>query len=106
MVRLCPDLDLLLHLLAALAQLLVVLGQQIHLQLQLVDVSLQLLLQLQTLSSALHLHIQTGLQRLQRPLVALSVRAEEEKTAQNRKKKEERVGVHGQILPLKTKFVA
>lgn len=61
-----------LHLLAVLAELGIVLGQQVHLQLQLVDVSLQLLLQLQSICFASHLRIQTGLQGLQRPLVAFS----------------------------------
>ncbi len=70
------DLNLLLHLLAVFAELSVVLGEQIHLQLQLVDVRLQFLLEPQALCSAFHLHIQTGLQGLQRPLVALSARGQ------------------------------
>lgn len=71
------NLDLLLRLLAALAELGVALGEQIHLKLQLIDFSLQLLLQLQALGSTFHLHVQTGLQGLQRPLVAFSNGAEE-----------------------------
>lgn len=66
------DLDLLLHLLVALAELCVALGEQVHLQLQVVDVRLQLLLQLQSLRLAFHFHVQGGLQGFQRPLVGFS----------------------------------
>lgn len=77
---LSSDLDLLLHPLGVLAELCIVLGEQVHLQLQLVDVSLQFLLQLQAFCSAFHLYIQTGLHRLQRSLVTFSNRGMNECT--------------------------
>lgn len=72
------DLNLLLHLLAVLVELSIVLVEQVHLQLQLTDVCLKFLLELQSLCSAFHLHVQTSLQRLQRPLVTFSDNEEEE----------------------------
>lgn len=58
------NLDLLLHLLHSLHQLCVVLVQEVHLQLQVIQLSLHLLLQARSLSATFHLHIQTGLQGL------------------------------------------